>query len=131
MNTYNLMLSMALISFASASAAVIEVTNINDFNNAINNNGIVVVKFSRPSCPACQVVKATFENISNALGVLFLNVNTDVLGSLVSQYSIKGLPTIAYFNRGVEDKFLRHMGTGAFETQIRNNVTTLKSKPKA
>ena len=100
MNFFKILLGLIAITFTIYAKDV----NANNFNNTINSNRVVVVKFWSAHCGVCQTLYPEFEKAKRALRgkALFVNYNYDKGGWPLKKYKIELLPTMIIFKNGKE-----------------------------
>ena len=82
----------------------IEVTSQDFAEKVLDAEQMVVVNFTSDQSPACQIQAPEFNAVSQEYQgrVTFARLDVDKNGDLVRQWNIDGIPTIIFFNRGVE-----------------------------
>ena len=81
--------------------ATIELTNEN-FNEAIENNDVVVVDFWAPWCGPCRMFAPTFEAVSEQYPhVVFAKLNTEDQQELAASFNIRSIPTLMVFREKI------------------------------
>lgn len=81
-----------------------EVTSQNFAEKVLDAEQMVIVNFTSDQSPACQIQEPEFKAVSRDYQgrVSFARLDIDKNGDLVRQWNIDGIPTIIFFNRGVE-----------------------------
>ncbi len=81
-----------------------EIKDLSEFNSALKENGLVVVKFSAPWCAPCKMMTQVINDVEPNLGnVKFFEVNVDEADDeLVSKYDIRSIPVILFFKDGTQ-----------------------------
>lgn len=75
--------------------------NEEDIDNILNNNDIVLLKFSADWCNSCK----KYEYFINDLNVNVTNIDHDLNEDLVEEYEITILPTVLIFkNKNLVEK---------------------------
>lgn len=76
-----------------------EIKNLEEFNSAVNGDGLVVVKFSAPWCAPCRTMTRIINEIEPEIeGVKFFEVNVDESDDeLISKHNIQSIPVILFF----------------------------------
>ena len=82
----------------------IEVTGEDFAEKVLDTEQMVVVSFTSSQSPACQIQEPEFEAVSKEFQgrVLFAKLDIDANGEVVQQWNIEGIPTILFFNHGLE-----------------------------
>ncbi|CCH44218.1 Thioredoxin [Wickerhamomyces ciferrii] len=88
---------------------VTAITSANQFNQAINQDKLVIVNFFATWSGPSNVFSSTFEKFereyTNAFDVEFLKLDADELNSIVDEQGIRGFPTVIFYKNGsVVDK---------------------------
>ena len=82
---------------------VTNVTHLKDFNTLINNNNVVVIKFSAPWCSFCIETEQPLEELSQRYAehqIPFAQVNIEELPALSDRYMVKDVPTFILYQHG-------------------------------
>ena len=96
---------LLLISLQGVYAEVeIETLNSKIFNKTIEDNKMVIVKFSASWCGACKQMQPKYKTVSEKMKstVLFTEVDVDKEENLSILYEIKSVPTVVLFKNGKE-----------------------------
>lgn len=72
-----------------------------NFNEFINQEKKVLVKFGAPWCGPCRMLAPIIESVS-AEGYDIFDVNIDESGDLANEYQIRSVPTSIVFENGEE-----------------------------
>lgn len=81
---------------------MLEVSNKNEFIDAISNEGVALVDFHALWCGPCRMAAPTLEKIAeNFVGkVKVVKVDIDKNQDLAREYKIMAVPTFALFKNG-------------------------------
>jgi thioredoxin 1 len=88
----------------SPSSAVVELGS-NDFNQLVlAHSGTAMVEFFLPTCPHCQAMVATVEQLAQAYAgrALVGRVDASNEPGLIQTYQVSGVPTFVFFKNGHE-----------------------------
>ena len=99
----------ALITL-SCFANVVNIENIEQFENIIRDKEYVAVKFHAPWCPACVAIGPMFKEITDMeefSQITFLEVNIDTNYDLSKEYKIRSIPALLFFknNKKIKTRF--------------------------
>lgn len=75
-----------------------EVKDTNEFDQIINSQTPVVVKFGAEWCGPCRQMKPTLEQLSETVDVY--DVDVDKQGELAQKFGVRGIPTTFVFKGG-------------------------------
>lgn len=92
-----------------------EITNIDDFNQLLNDNSAVLAYFSHDTCNVCKVLKPKLIEALDAHypKVKQVYVNVENSPELAGQHSIFTVPVVAVFLEGQESlRKSRNFGIG-------------------
>ncbi|MDA8363941.1 MAG: thioredoxin [Gammaproteobacteria bacterium] len=77
--------------------SIVTITNEN-FNDTINNNGMVMLDFWAPWCGPCRSFAPVFEQASEQHpDVVFAKINTEEQQELAAAFQIRSIPTLMIF----------------------------------
>lgn len=81
-----------------------KITCLTDFESALKNDGLVVVKAAASWCNPCKMLTKTIESMDTIEGVHYFefDVDEDNLSVLTERYGIMSLPTQLFFKNGEE-----------------------------
>lgn len=75
-----------------------------NFKKAIKNDGLIIVDFSAPWCPDCVRINPILEILAETYEqkVSFYQINIDEEEELKNALNIRRIPTILFYENGVE-----------------------------
>ncbi|MHB8348441.1 MAG: thioredoxin [Acidiferrobacterales bacterium] len=77
--------------------SIVTITQEN-FNDTINNNGMVILDFWAPWCGPCRSFAPVFEQSSEQhADVVFAKINTEEQQELAGAFQIRSIPTLMIF----------------------------------
>lgn len=83
---------------------VTAITSVNQFNQAINQDRLVIVNFFATWSGPSRVLSPIFENFereyTDAYDVEFFKLDVDELNSVVDGQGFKGFPTVIFYKNG-------------------------------
>jgi thioredoxin 1 len=84
------------------ASAITHIATSADFEaKVLKSEKPVLVDFSAKWCGACQEMKPIIEHLATELtDITFVEVDIDAVGSIASDYEIKGVPTFLLFKNG-------------------------------
>lgn len=97
--------SIALLSavcYASASEVTL-LNNTQEFNDAIQNHDLVLIKFFAPWCPHSKAIIPEYESAATQLktdNILVAEVDCTTNNNICAKYSVQGYPTLQLFRKG-------------------------------
>jgi thioredoxin 1 len=88
----------------SMAESYIDVSSRDFAEKVLGAEQMVLVNFSAPQSPACQIQDPEFEAISKEYQgrVMFARLEADKNEDIISQWKIDGIPTILFFKGGRE-----------------------------
>ena len=74
----------------------------NDFQKILNSNKPVLVDFFATWCGPCQVLSPILKEVKDSLGdaITIVKIDVDKNQELVSQWQVRGVPTMLLFQDG-------------------------------
>jgi thioredoxin 1 len=88
----------------------LSLVNTENFDSAVNINGLVVVYFSATWCGPCKTATPLIEKLSTELNIIVYKLDVDESFKTANALSIMSVPTIIAFRDGKENS--RHSGVG-------------------
>lgn len=80
-----------------------KVNNINEFNEFINSDNLTVVKFSADWCSPCRTLTGIMDDVTSDyqnVNFIEIDVEGDGMDEIVSNYSIRNIPVLAFIKNG-------------------------------
>lgn len=80
---------------------------LKEFNEILDSNPVVVVKFSAPWCSPCRAMEPVINNVTEKFAgkVKIIDIDVDESPELATQYKIRSIPTFMYVkNKEIADK---------------------------
>lgn len=96
-----------------------------DFNKILNENNVVVAKFSATWCTPCRVMEPTIENAAKQFEgkAKIMSIDVEEEPDLATKYKIRNVPTILYFKNGeIKDKSVGAMNESDLFNRINNLI---------
>jgi thioredoxin 1 len=81
-------------------AEPVHVDGTAEFDDAIQNYGVVLVDFYADWCGPCQMLEPTVEALAAETDAAVLKVDVDDNQRLAQQYGVQGVPTLVVFDDG-------------------------------
>ncbi|KAI8088079.1 thioredoxin-like protein [Gilbertella persicaria] len=85
------------------TASVVTLNNAAEFNTAIEDNRLVLIKFFAPWCDHCKALKPEYEQSATLLeaeGMMVAEVDCTSNSDICEKYKIQGYPTLQIFRKG-------------------------------
>ena len=81
---------------------MVVINNLDDFNKAVEEHNICLVKIGTTWCGPCKVVQKNIENIEKQHSdVYFINIDADEADDeILEKYSVRNVPVILFINNG-------------------------------
>lgn len=98
--------AITLLATAVVSASandVVTLNNMQEFDDTINSNDLVLLKFHAPWCPHCQSLKPEYEKAAADLQadkIMLAEVDCTVNNAICAKYNVQGYPTMQMFRKG-------------------------------
>lgn len=96
-----------------------------DFNEILEENNFVVVKFGATWCTPCRTIDPIIERVGKQFEAKAKVVSIDVEDEpdLATRYKIRNIPTILYFKNGeIKDKSVGSITESDFVNRINNLI---------
>ncbi|OLY80636.1 Thioredoxin [Smittium mucronatum] len=96
-----------------------EIQSTQEFNDAINSEGLVVVDFHAVWCGPCKAISPALSKFAEEYpNVKFIKVDVDALSEVATQVGITAMPTVKYYKAGkLVDEFIG-ANIGAIQSKI-------------
>lgn len=95
-----------------------------DFNKILEENNVVVAKFSAEWCMPCKTMEPIVDSVANQLAdkAKVMSIDVEEEPDLATKYKIRNIPTILYFKNGE----LKDKSVGAItESELINRINNL------
>lgn len=80
---------------------VATVASKQEFTEALQHDGLVVVDFFATWCGPCKMIAPLLEKFSKEYAsAKFIKVDVDELGEIAQEYEVSSMPTIIFFKEG-------------------------------
>ncbi len=92
-----------IINSINIHANLVDIINATDYQQLINQNQPIIIKFAADWCGVCQGIKKPFQNIAQEKefnSINFAQVDIDIMKDLGKQHNIAGVPTFVYIQNG-------------------------------
>ena len=99
---------------------MIEVSNLSDWKQQIEKEGITVVKFYTAWCPDCHRIDPFMPEVEEEFKqqITFLSIDRDKLPDLAQELDIFGIPSFVAFKNGKElVRFVSKLGKSREEIE--------------
>jgi thioredoxin 1 len=107
-------------------AKIIEVSTMDELNDAMEKNKLVVVNYSTSWCGPCKAIAPKFEELSNSYeGVAFLKVmgdSSDSADKLMRGQGVRALPTFHLWKKNEKVDSIQGAKTQLLQDSIENNI---------
>lgn len=81
--------------------------------------GRVLLEFTGQNCPACVKAAPVVEKVAREMGITLLVVDVGRMDPIVREIGVKGLPTFALFEDGVQvRRWSGYVGEARFRSQL-------------
>ncbi|MBM7646193.1 thioredoxin-like negative regulator of GroEL [Scopulibacillus daqui] len=95
------------------------------FNQTINSNEPVVVKFEADWCPDCKRLNMFIDDIIKDYNFDWYEVNRDQLPELADKYEVMGIPSLLVFQNGEKIAHL-HSANAKTPESVRNFLDSVE-----
>jgi protein disulfide-isomerase A6 len=97
--------ALALLALVALAAAQVTVLTPDNFDQVVNGDRGVFVKFFAPWCGHCKSMAPAYEEVATAFAryskdVVIAEVDCDQHRDIGSRYGVSGFPTLKYFPKG-------------------------------
>lgn len=96
-----------------------------DFNEILENNNVVIVKFSATWCTPCRIMEPMIERVGKQFEdkAKVISIDVEDEPDLATKYKIRNIPTILYFKNGeIKDKSVGSITESDFVNRINNLI---------
>lgn len=93
----------SLLTFAVFAQDVITITNTQEFDDAINNNELILMKFFAPWCAHSKALIPEYEKAATMLksdNITLAEIDCTVNNEVCNRYGLQGYPTMQIFRKG-------------------------------
>lgn len=101
---------------------IINIQNEKQFQNLINDKGLILVKFSAPWCIPCKVLDPVLEEVSQENGIKILKVNVDDHPEIASEFRIMSVPTTYFIKDSTAQTVLNGTATKEHILKLINEI---------
>ncbi|MDR0744747.1 MAG: thioredoxin [Holosporales bacterium] len=81
---------------------MIEINNMQDFDNVTRENPLVLIDFWATWCGPCRMLVVVLEEIAKETSLTILKVNIDEAPDISDKFNIQSVPTLILFKNGQE-----------------------------
>lgn len=99
--------------------------NVKDFNEILENNNVVIAKFSSTWCVPCRIMEPMIERVGKQFEdkAKVISIDVEDEPDLATKYKIRNIPTILYFKNGeIKDKSVGSITESDFVNRINNLI---------
>lgn len=83
---------------------MVVINKLDDFNKAIEEHDLCLVKIGAAWCGPCKVVQKNIQDIEKShSNVYFIDVEADEADEIVDKFSIRNIPVVLVIKNGVMD----------------------------
>lgn len=96
-----------------------------DFNEILENNNVVIAKFSSTWCVPCRIMEPMIERVGKQFEdkAKVISIDVEDEPDLATKYKIRNIPTILYFKNGeIKDKSVGSITESDFVNRINNLI---------
>lgn len=104
---------------------LLDITNIQHFQDTLSQNKFVVVKFSADWCGPCKRIQPLYEKSSEReeySHICFTHIDVDEVRDVCEKYEVEGMPTFILFEDGVESSRF----AGASDSKLQELLKKIK-----
>jgi len=104
----SLLVFISVATFAGADDSTVVQLNGANFEQQVKDNPMVMVQFYAPWCGHCKKLAAEFTKAADVLrgrGVMLAKVDATEEKGLAAKYSVKGFPTVVWFEGGNQQEY--------------------------
>jgi thioredoxin 1 len=102
---------------------VTTVKSAQEFKEALNHDGLVVVDFFATWCGPCKMIAPLLEKFSVEYpSAKFIKVDVDELSTVAQEYEVSSMPTLLFFKGGKIVQTVVGANPGAIKQAIASNV---------
>ncbi|OYR48456.1 thioredoxin [Halorubrum sp. Ea8] len=87
-------------STESVPAEPIQLSDPDEFDDLVDEHGVVLVDFYADWCGPCRMMEPAVEAVAADTDAAVLKVDVDVHQSLAGEYGVQGIPTLLVFADG-------------------------------
>lgn len=99
-----------------------EITNKQEFDDAVKKGGLVIVDFFATWCGPCKMVAPLLDKFeAEYTSATFLKVDVDKFQEVAQQYEVSSMPTLLFFKDGLEAQRI----VGVNPNALKQALTTL------
>jgi thioredoxin 1 len=81
---------------------MVEINNMQDFDNVTKENPLVLIDFWATWCGPCRMLGIVLEEVAKETSHTILKVNVDEAPDISDKFNIQSVPTLILFKNGQE-----------------------------